>query len=193
MGVAYGGTATDLLIAGKRVDVVQHSATVGLRKTLDSRWSLGGSLGVLAAGELLVEGRRHTYRPGGAASFSAGRPIAPDLLGKMFVATNYSFAATYARTRSPFGRTGSYLAIDISAGIALGRTVWNVWSPYMSARVFGGPVWFTGADGAVPGQDPDHHSMGLGSVFTLPKNFEVGIDAALVGARGLTAQAGVNF
>ena len=77
-------------------------------------------------------------------------------------------APTVVPTRSLFGDRGLYAAVDFSFGLALGRTIGDVWSPYFGARFFGGPVWFTAVDRGVPGQDPDHHSMGFGSVFTFP-------------------------
>lgn len=148
---------------------------------------------MLAGGELLFEGRRHEYRPGVAANFSAGRELLGAKARPMFLSMGYAAAVTVAPTRSPTGKGELYAAVDFSVSIALGLTVANVWSPYFSGRVFGGPVWFTAVDRLVAGHDPDHHSMGLGSVFTLPRNFEIGIDLAVVGARGATAQAGVGF
>jgi hypothetical protein len=193
LGAAYGLTATDLRIDRRRVDIVQHAVSASLRRTLKSGWNLGGGVGVLAAGELVFEGRRHTYRPGGTASFSASRELLGDTVGHMFLTTSWAAAVTLVPTRSPFGDPGFYAAIDFSFGTAVGMTIGNVWSPYFAARVFGGPVWFTAVDRTAPGHDPDHHSMRLGSVFTLPRNFELGIDVAVVGARGVTAQGGVNF
>lgn len=150
-------------------------------------------MGVLVAGELVIEGRRHTYRPGGTASFFASRELLGDAAGRMFLTTSWAAAVTFVPTRSSFGDRGFYGAVDFSFGAAVGRTIGNVWSPYFSARVFGGPVWFTAVDRVAPGHDPDHHSMGLGSVFTFPRNLEIGIDVAIVGARGVTAQGGFSF
>ena len=193
LGAAYGLTATDLRIDRRRVDVVQHAVSVSLRRTLRSGWNVGGGAGVLAGGDLLFEGRRHTIEPGGTAAFSASRELLGDTRGHMFLTTGWSAAFTLAPTRSPFGDRGLYAALDFSFSGALGITIGNVWSPYLAARVFGGPVWFTAVDRAAPGHDPDHHSMGFGSVFTFPRNLELGIDLAVVGARGLTVQGGFNF
>lgn len=173
--------------------MVQHSASVGLRRTLDRGWSLGATAGVLAGGSLLVEGRRHVYRPGGALSVSASRELLGDLARPMFLTTAWAAAITVAPTVTDQGSRGLYGAVDLSFALAVGGTIGNVWSPYLSARVFGGPVWWTPVGGLVPGHDPDHHSLGGGWVLSLPGNFELGIDAALLGAKGLTASAGLNF
>jgi len=173
--------------------VVQHAVSASLRHTTGRGWSLGGGVGVLAAGELVLEGRRHTYRPGGLVSVSASKELLDDPQGRMFLTTSWAAALTIAPTRDAFGTRGLYGAVDFSGALALGGTIANVWSPYLSARAFGGPAWFTPAGGLVPGHDPDHHSLGCGSVFSLPKNLEIGVDAALVGAKGLTASAGLNF
>lgn len=167
--------------------------SASLRRTTARGWSLGGGVGVLAAGDLIFEGRRHRYRPGVAANFSAGRELLGAQARPLFLTIGYAGAVTLAPTRSPTGKDELYAAVDLSASIALGLTVGNVWSPYFSGRAFGGPVWFTAVDRLIPGHDPDHHSMGLGSVFTLPKNFEIGVDVSVVGARGATAQAGFGF
>ena len=166
---------------------------MSLRRTLDSGWSVGGTVGVLAGGSLVVEGRHHAYRPGAALSVSASRELLGEARAPMFLTTTWAGAITVAPTVADQGARGLYGAIDVSVAIAVGRTIANVWSPYLSARVFGGPVWWSPTGGLVPGHDPDHHSLGGGSVLSLPKNFEIGIDAALLGAQGLTASAGLSF
>ena len=167
--------------------------SASLRRTFVNGWNLGGGVGVLAAGDLVIEGRRHTYRPGGTAFFSASRELLGDTTQHMFLTTSWAAAITLAPTRSSFGDRGFYAAVDFSFSTAVGMTIGNVWSPYFAARVFGGPVWFTPVDRGAPGHDPDHHSMGLGSVFSLGRTVEIGIDLAIVGARGITAQGGFNF
>jgi len=148
---------------------------------------------VLAAGRLVLEGRAHAYRPGAVASASMSRELLGAAGRPLFLTTSWALAVSVAPTEGPLGERGLYGALDVSGGLGLGGTIANVWSPYLSARVFGGPVWFSAAGGWIPGHDPDHYSVGLGSVLTLPKNLEVGIDAALWGARGLTATAGIGF
>lgn len=173
--------------------MVLHSAAVALRRTLDSGWSVGGTVGALAGGSLVVSGRPHRVRPGAAVSVSAGREWLGDDVRHLFLTTGWAAALTLAPTVTPFDRRGLYGAVDFSFALAAGGTIANVWSPYLSARAFGGPVWFTPTGGLVPGHDPDHHSLGVGSVLTLPRNLEVGLDAALLGAKGLTASAGLSF
>ncbi len=192
LGGAYGWTQTDLRIGGDRVDVTQHTASLSLTRALKNRWRIGGSLGVLVGGRLRWRGRRDVISPGGAASLSASREWLDDWRHQTFLTTSAAFAFTAAPTRSEFDEPGTYTAVDFSVAVAVGKTLWNVWSPYLSARAFGGPVWWD-ATGPAPGQDPDHYSLGVGSVFSIHRNLELGIDWAAAGARGLTAQLGINF
>ncbi|MCA9710155.1 MAG: hypothetical protein KDK70_30225 [Myxococcales bacterium] len=193
MGASYGLTATDLRIDRTRVDVRQHAAALSLRRTMDGGWSLGGTVGVLAGGSLLVAGRLHALGPGGAVSVSGSREWLHDERRHLFLATTWAAAITLAPTVTRQHQRGLYGAVDVSLALAVGGTIANVWSPYLSARAFGGPVWMTEVGGPVPGHDPDHHSLGCGSVLTLPKHVELGLDAALLGAQGLTASVGASF
>jgi hypothetical protein len=152
--------------------------------------SLTGS--VVAGGELTVAGRAHELRPGGSFSLGLGREWLGDTTGHGFLTTSLAFSATVTTTRGLSG-PGIYVATDFSFSMAVGKTFWNVWSPYLGARVFGGPIWWSPMSSTTPGQDPDHHALSVGSVLTLPRNVEFALDWAPVGARTVTAQLAINF
>lgn len=196
----YGRLATDLLIAGRRVDLVQHAGSVSLQRQLERRMSVSLSGSVVAGGELRVAGRTHELRPGGSFSLGLGREWLGDTAGHGFLTTSLALSGTFATTSATtFATTGGlagrdlYIATDFSFAMAVGKTFWNVWSPYLGARVFGGPIWWTAMSKTIPGQDPDHHAISVGSVLTLPGNFELAVDWAPVGARTVTAQVAVSF
>lgn len=192
-GVAYTSVWTDLAMPLERVDAVQHTASVTLLRRLRNRWAISGTVGMLVAGDLRHEGRTHIYRPGGAVAFSASREWLDDWRHHTFLTTSFSGSVLIAPTQDPAGDRGLYFASDVRAGIAFGRTFWNVVSPYVALRVFGGPIIWSRPDVFMTGHDPDHHVGALGAVFTLPRNLELSIDWGVSGARGLSGGLGVAF
>ena len=85
------------------------------------------------------------------------------------------------------------LSTDARLGVVVGKTLWSVWTPYVTGRAFGGPVFWRLDGEAVTGEDQHHYQLGVGSVVTFPVGIDLAIEWAPLGARGLTAGAGFAF
>jgi hypothetical protein len=176
-----------------RADLRSHAASFTVQRALENRSTANFAASVIGGGHLKAGGRNYELGPGGSLSVSFGREWLDDWRYHTFLSTSFGFSGTIAPTADRFGQKSIYAAGDVSFSLAVGKTLWNRLSPYLGARVFGGPIWFPAFAGALPGHDPDHHAVSVGAVLTLPQNFEVGVDWALTGARGVTAQTAWSF
>lgn len=173
------------------------SASVDYRLSAASTLSLGGGAGV--GGLLVMNGARHEISPGwlfsGAYSHRLldGRGAAPFLL------IGLSFGGSGARTREVGLKTTmdpspvSLYAFDIRAGVTVGKTLWNVLSPYAALRAFGGPVIWNIGGQTRPGTDKGHFQAAAGLVASLPRGVDLYAEVAPAFERAVTVGGGVGF
>jgi hypothetical protein len=99
-----------------------------------------------------------------------------------------------ASTTSPSGgavdRTG-YEAFDLRLGAIFGTTLWDAFSPYVLARVFGGPVFWRYAGQAVTGTDAYHYQLGAGFAVSLTRSLNLFAEGAPLGEQAIAA--GLSF
>jgi hypothetical protein len=89
--------------------------------------------------------------------------------------------------------TSSLYALDVRAGLIVGKTLWDTLSPYAVLRGFGGPmVWSYGGSTVVAG-DLYHFQLGAGMVTILPRGFDVFVEGVPLGERAVTLGAGKTF
>lgn len=87
----------------------------------------------------------------------------------------------------------SLFAFDIRLGLTVGKTFWNVLSPYAAVRAFGGPVIWNIDGQTRTGTDLRHFQIALGMVSSLPRGFDLFAEAAPGGERTVTIGGGVSF
>ena len=78
-------------------------------------------------------------------------------------------------------------------GALVGKTFWKTLSPYVGARVFGGPVFWRFADEDVTGTDRYHYQLAAGLLASLPKGVDVYAELAPLGERSVAVGGGVAF
>jgi hypothetical protein len=108
------------------------------------------------------------------------------------------FSATVAglgtRVEGPGDQRASYYGVDGRFGATLGKTFAGVVSPYLSLRVFGGPVILDELDAdAAIGTDKYHVQPAIGLVFLLPGGIDIYADVAPVLERSILGGVGLVF
>jgi hypothetical protein len=193
LGASWGGFDTDLSFDdGYEPRMRQHALSVSGTRILDKGWSLrlalGPSLGGSLGASIYTGHDSSILRPGLHGSFQASKRFrdaagaAPFVLGSLALAGG----------ATPVGEPGEFhdawlFATDLRIGATAGWQVGQVWSPYLSAQLFGGPA-FLAVDGfRSMGQDIHHYRLSVGSSFFLGDALSVFVDAAPVGERGLAA------
>jgi hypothetical protein len=211
LSASYAFTSTTLLFGdGRRADLTRHAVFGAIQIPLTANGSLSGQLGAggIAGGELVHGAARDTIGPGFAGFVGiAGRLI--DGRGALpFVQLTATLSSTHALTRtdgngtrtdgttSPGARpeTPRFTAFDLRLGVIAGKTFGDVFTPYVTARAFGGPIlWrFDGND--VTGTDLYKYQLGGGlSLALFDRRLDVFAEGIALGERGLAAGIGTTF
>ena len=132
-------------------------------RRLGDRWTVGGMLGSSLVGSLDAQGVSSSISPGPLGALMASfRPLDEGTVAP-FVLLSASVAAALAWTTPPAGGPRSTItAYDVRLGVAAGKTIANVVTPYALARAFGGPVPWSIGGTPVTGTDAYHYQLGLG-------------------------------
>lgn len=198
ISASYAFTSTTLLFGdGRRADLTRHAVfgAVQLPLTSSGALSLQFGAGGIAAGELVHGTSRDTMGPGFAAFTGiAGRVV--DGRGALpVVQLTATFSATHAITHaSASSETPRFTAFDLRAGAIASKTIADVFTPYVTARVFGGPVYWR-LDGAdVTGTDLYKYQLGGGlSLALFERRLDVFVEGVPLGERGVAAGIGTTF
>lgn len=168
------------------------SASLGRR--LGDGWSLTAAAGVILDGEMLITHRRIAPRvedveAGWLASLQLSRQWVAAGGRRPFVSTSVAFSAAGSATEVD-DRRRSMTSLDLRAALVVGRTFLEVWTPYVAARVFGGPVFWSFAGQDVSGGSRDHYQLGVGSLLALEWGFTLTVDWSMLGDRTLSVGLG---
>jgi hypothetical protein len=172
------------------------SASLDIQLAPAHSLAIGGGAGL--GGVVEMEGRRFDLRPGWhfTASWTwrllDGKGNLPFLLGSLTIGGSGARSVEEARgARAP--ETSTWLAFDARLGITVGKTFWEVLSPYAAVRGIGGPVIWHYRGELVTGSDPRHVQAALGMVTALPEGVDLFVEVAPLGERGVTIGAGKAF
>lgn len=190
MSVAAAASSTRLVFDGDRdVDLEQQAITVSVGQVRPSRWSVRASLGAVVAGALAGEGRRYDIAPGVVGAVAIARPWT---WGPWFVHGTASVGASRVPTTERVAGAPSegLVAIDARVGATAGRQLGPV-MPYVLARAFGGPVFWTVDAAGIVGTDAYHVQLGAGATVAIGDAWSVMIDVAALGERA--ASVGVAW
>ena len=167
------------------VEQVATTATVGKFSTPRFGWSVtaGGVIGGQIDGRDVSGGATFV----GAVSFlplyeGASRP---------FVALTGSLGVSYVRALGDNAMSQSWWAFDARGGVTIGKTFADRWVPYVTTRVFAGPVSWRLAGEDVTGGDRYHVTAGAGLIVRLPASLDVTLEGMPLGEK--SAALGVTL
>jgi len=110
-----------------------------------------------------------------------------------FVLLTGSAAASVAWTTPPGGGPSSTLsAFDLRLGVVAGKTIAHAVTPYLLARAFGGPVFWSQAGRSVTGTDANHYQLGAGLSVRVGR-VDLVVEGVPLGELGLVAGVGFAF
>jgi hypothetical protein len=104
-----------------------------------------------------------------------------------------AFSAVSTRLAGVTSGGVAYDAFDLRLGALLGTTVWQVFSPYALARVFGGPIFWTLAGTAVQGTDVYHYQLGGGLLLRIASSLDVFVEGSALGEQAVSGGAALAF
>lgn len=203
LGISYGATATALFFGdGRRADATRTAAVVVWEHRLRAGLTLQVGLGSLLGGSLTQTtpgGVTSTFRPGVLGSLGLAHRIfeaeggAVD--GKPFLMATYTLSFALATTQGPAAEAPTaYSAFDLRLGLVLGTTIARTFTPYVAARVFGGPIFWSYGGASVTGTDAYKYELGGGLAVSLVKGrLALFVDGSAMGERDVRGGASLSF
>ncbi|MFO0587626.1 MAG: hypothetical protein U0441_08805 [Polyangiaceae bacterium] len=191
--VSYSVFGTDLLFGSKAAFIERRAATGSLSYRVSDKVTLQIGAGATLGGRFEFEGARFSLDPGWLASFASTWRIV-DGRGRLpFVIGGVAVGATGGDTRDASDHTEHMLALDVRISGMVGKTFYDVLSPYLVARAFGGPIFwrYQGVDRT--GTDQYHVQLGAGVLVALPSHFDAFAEAIPLGERAAVAGLGYSF
>lgn len=174
--------------------------TAGLARDFGNL-TLGLQLGAMVDGTLTTQGTTYDLAPGflGGLGLTWRAFEAPrDPLSLTFglqLAVSTSALRDAARSDD---RRSQWVALDARVSVMASRTFADVLTPYVAARAFGGPVFWSNRRGAqgpsdVLGTDRAHVQFGLGLGVTPHPALSLHIEWDFFGERGVFGGIGTSF
>ncbi len=170
------------------IDLRQSAVTALAGYAWPSRVSVRAALGVLLGGTLEGEGRTFELGTGIVGSVGVARQWTRR---SWFLAGSASIGLSRASTRESGGSRASLTAGDVRAGLTAGRT-FGPFSPYLLARAFAGPVFWSWDGTSTTGTDTHHFQLGGGASLALGR-FTLLVDVAALGERAASIGVGMNL
>jgi hypothetical protein len=179
-GASFGGFRSTLRLGGERVDIDERTSLATLGYRLGNRLSLDFAAGAVLDGALGAE----DVAAGPAFSAGVSWLALPETSARPFVLV--SVTLSISTVSAPMGQV---TAGDARAGLLVGKTFWDRFTPYAAARAFGGPVYHRGEVGS----DVHHYTVGAGARLALPASFDLYVEGMALGEQSVSAGAGVTF
>jgi hypothetical protein len=153
-------------------------------------WSLRVSVGVLIDGALEDDAGAGTHDL--SAGFVGGLAAARQWKhgGRLLVTGSSRHGAGGASTHAAGAADDPRLvAGDVRVGLIAGRTFGEIWNPYVLARGFGGPIWWSIDGMDVTGTDTRHFQLGAGLSVVMSIGLTIVVDVSALGERGASLGA----
>jgi len=180
------------------VGIERRAVSASVEYRASPTTTFGGGAGAGLGGTITPGAERYKILPGWMVTGTYSRRLVDGTGKKPFVLFGLAFGASGAGTREEVRgaatpATAGLYAIDIRGAITAGKTFWNTLSPYLSARLFGGPVFWRYHDKVVVGGDTHHYQLALGMAASLPRGFDLFVDVSPLGERAIALGGGKSF
>jgi hypothetical protein len=175
---------------GLYADQVRYATLGSLAYLPTPKLVLQVGAGAAFRGSLRVSGEPE-YRFSAGPTLALGADYRAFDDGRYFLMLTSSLSFSAARTHRNAEPSQSYQAYDLRLGAEFGLTLAELLRPYLLARAFGGPVFWTYHEAAVSGTDTHHYQLGLGAAVRLSKTLSLFAEAVPLGERALSAGLGL--
>lgn len=189
LGASYSFTSTALHFSGgQHFDEERHASLVTLDYRPSSTVTIQGGAGVFLGGHLSTPAGRYDFAPGFVSAIGASWRVvdARGAIPFVLLTLQISYATT---TTQGIG----YNAFDARGGVIVGTTLWDVFTPYVLGRGFGGPVYWRYNGAPVTGTDVNHYQVGAGLSFLIGRRVDIFAEGVPLGELEVAAGAGVSF
>ena len=168
-------------------DVAMSASTVMAQAAYQATPRLVVSLGLGAVVDGTIADGDIAPGPAGSASLSWLALLETER--SPFALIGMSVAVSRAGAVSDDGEEHPLTAGDVRIGAMLGKTFFGVFTPYVAARAFGGPVMWTLAGDDATGSDAHHYTVGAGVSLRPGRRLDLSLEAMPLGEQSATASA----
>jgi len=210
LSASYAFTSTTILFgSGRRADLTRHAVFGELQVPLTRSGAITGLVGAggIAGGHLVHGAARDTVGPGFAGAIGVAGRVYDGRGWLPFLQLTATLSVTHMGTRTDDlgtrtdGSTSAagpssptFTAGDLRAGVIAGKTFGDAFTPYITARAFGGPIAWRYDGESVTGTDLYKYQVGGGlSLALFQRRLDVFAEGIAFGERGLAAGVGTTF
>jgi hypothetical protein len=173
--------------------VSEESVAASFGRRFGDVLSLRLVLGAVLDGEFERPQEHYDVRPGFLVAANVARRWFGGSGYDWFLTTSLTVGVSFAGTTSPSGAKEALTAQDSRIAVLLGHSFAKRWNPYIAARVFGGPVFWTLNGEKVTGSDRHHYAIGLGGSYSVGGGVDLMAEGAFFGEKSLSAGASISF
>lgn len=175
-------------------DFTKQAVTLSLDRRVGDRWTVGGAVGSTLLGTLAIQGQSFAVSPGPLVTLTTSfraldeGPVAPFVLFTGSLGGSLSWTTLQGTSGS--GNAQQLWSFDGRIGVAAGKTIAHVVTPYVLARAFGLPVLWHYEGAATTGTDAYHYQLGAGVVVRLGR-LDLSVEGVPLGERAIVGGAGL--
>jgi hypothetical protein len=188
-------THLELAIQGttREASFSKQAVTVSLERRVGDRWTLGAALGSTLVGSLRPPGTSYDLSPGPLLTLTGSfRAMDEGKVAPFILFTASLGAGASWTTPSGGGSSQSFWAFDGRLGVAAGKTLAHVLTPYLLGRAFGLPVLWRYQGASTVGNDAYHYQLGFGAVVRIGA-FDLDVEGVPLGERAIVVGGGCAF
>jgi len=177
----------------QEADLTKQAVTVSLERRVGTRWTVGAAVGSTVVGSLRPPGSSFDLTPGPLLTLMGSYRALDEGTIAPFVLLTASLGSAVAwTTPAGGGSSESFWAFDARLGVAAGKTIAHVVTPYLLARAFGLPILWRYEGASTVGTDAYHYQLGVGVVVRVGA-FDIDVEGVPLGERALVGGGGYAF
>lgn len=157
-----------------------------------TRWGIVGSVGGILGGTV-NHGSDGDIGSGITASLSGTYLALFEKEKRPFILGSFTLGHSRTTAVSDDSMSHDWTAYDARLGVLVGKSFGDYFVPFLSARVFGGPVnWKLGGEDVL-GSDKYKYTAGLGTSFRIPGTVDLFAEVLAVGERSASVGGSIAF
>lgn len=186
MGVNTSGFSSKLVRWGdpEQIPIEMLAVTASLDRRLSENWNFSVAVGSVLAGRIRPPGESFHIDQGLVGSIAFSRTFLQAKGAVPFLIVSGSLTGSYNTTRA-----GPYIGTDVRVAGTLGWTLWDLFSPYLAVRAFGGIAFWRQRMYS----DLWHFQVGAGFVVGLPGGFDLSAEVVPLGEQRFSVGVGYSF
>jgi len=171
-GASAGGFRTTIDFGDQKVDIEQVTASAALGWQRSPRWGLVLSVGGILGGSVATDAERDVGTGFMGSVTGTWLPVF-ETDRRPFLLASLTFGGAITTAESDDAMSRRWSALDLRAGLMVGKTLADRFVPFAAVRGFVGPVsWRLGGQD-VTGTDVHKYSVGAGVTLRIPGVLDV--------------------